>query len=233
MGPEGSQEPEVILPLPVCISHEYLAHSEVDSMSQWRPGRGSLSPPGGYEFCTAESYPHLRCHCSSCRCRATRGKYRTARVAQERAQYGMKSLGATARQQADTLDTLNGTLMQLAGAIGADICGCGGQCVVCRLDKVKPLVDTIMSSARKATELSSQIETARGIKSLGVSLAELTGDVSQYNSGDYGEHDLTAELERVRAMHDHAMQLLCDPSTGIDPSHELCKGYKGCSTCAV
>ena len=102
-------------------------------MSNWRPGRGSLSPPGGwYQFCTSEAYPHLRCSCSSCRGRAVRGKYRTARVAQERALYGMKSLGATARQQAETLDTLNLTLMELAGALGADVCGCGGQCAVCK-----------------------------------------------------------------------------------------------------
>ena len=100
-----------------------------------------------------------------------------------------------------------------------------------KLDRVKPLVDTIMSTARKANDLSSQIETARGIKALGVSLAELTDDPMQYNTGDYGEHDLTAELEQVRAMHDHAMKLLCDPETGIDPSHELCKGYKACAVC--
>jgi hypothetical protein len=139
---------------------------------------------------------------------------------------------AVGRQQANSIDILNGQLRELNKALGNDYCGCDGTCHVCKLDKAKPLVDTIMQTARTITSLQQQVETARGIRAITKSL----GEIRQWGSGplafgradqpdDLGERRLVEAIERQRAAHDFALRMLCDKRTGLNPSHPLCAGY--------
>jgi hypothetical protein len=43
--------------------------------------------------------------------------------------------------------------------------------------------------------------------------------------GDLGERRLVEEIERQRAAHDFALKMLCDTTTGLNPSHPFCAGY--------
>jgi hypothetical protein len=152
-----------------------------------------------------------------------RAKYRQRRLAEVRvvAPY-VKSLGSVARNQAAAVKTLNGQLTALAKHLGADTCGCGGACVPCRLDRVKPLVDTIMTQARRATELAGRLEGIEGVRALGRGLYDLTGDVKNLAIGDMGEANLREQLEQARRLHDEAWDRLCHPAHGIQPDHPIC-----------
>jgi hypothetical protein len=127
--------------------------------------------------------------------------------------------------QGKQIERLGKSLEDLRVALTGDACGCGGACVVCKLDKVKPLVDTILSTARRAAELTHQLEGIKSLRRLGADLAEITGDTSQHNTGDYGEGDLMRQLEDLRRRHDEALEALCHPTKGLQPSHSLCAGY--------
>ncbi len=160
------------------------------------------------------------CDCDSCGRRAKhleRARLWEANVSMRQHMYALgKSLNrlsgalaeAEARHHRKCLDTLSGQVWTLASATGTDLCGCNGTCAVCRLDRVRPLVDCIMTTSHRAGELSRRLRN--GAKSL---------------TGIGEEAALRDELDRLTAKHDEAMRLLCDRQSGLQPDHPICAGY--------
>jgi hypothetical protein len=154
-----------------------------------------------------------------------RAKYRRMRTAEVRAVAPhVKSLGSVARNQAAAVSSLNEQLTALAKGLGADTCSCGGACVVCRLDRAKPVVAEIFRLDHRVSELHRRLDYAGQLRRVGTGLWELTGQ-TKHLCGDLGERELNAELAEKVALRDRLLDQLCHPAYGLNPSHELCKGY--------
>jgi hypothetical protein len=142
---------------------------------------------------------------------------------------GAKALDATGRRLVHRMNVVGGLMKVLdrkltAAAVG---CACGGAewCRPCAYDRAAPLIKTIMSEARRYTELRKSLDQLEDLRQLSYSVKSLCGGGGGDTGPSEAEADLHRQLDDARGKHDAALEALCNRKTGVMPDHPLCEGY--------